>query len=273
VGNPNVSTVSDDPATLTSELAAIDEQLAEARVIRRHLVRNPERFSAEEREAVFQRADELAQRRLELAVEAERHRIARDLHDGPLQALSNLVLEAEVLARLLERDPARVAGELADFKTMVRDVVADVRRQLAALGPAALESEDLVPALRSLASEWQRETGADCRVSVAGEERPIPPAVQQVLYWIASEALNNVRRHAEARRVAIELDVRPDGAGIRIRDDGKGFDVTAVVPGQEPPRLGLLGMRERALGAGGNLQVRSRPGSGTYVEAEVPIPG
>ncbi len=271
MGNPNVSTVSEDPATLTSELAAIDDQLAEARVIRRHLVRNPERFSAEEREAVLERADQLAQRRVELAVQSERHRIARDLHDGPLQALSNLVLEAEVLERLLQRDPGRLAAELTDFKSVVRDIVADVRRQLAALGPAALESEDLVPALRRLTSEWQRETGAECRMRVAGEDRPVPAAVQQVLYWIVAEALTNVRRHGEARRVAIELDIRADGAGIRIRDDGKGFDVSSVIPGEDPPRLGLLGMRERALGAGGNLEVRSRPGSGTFIEAEIPI--
>ena len=273
MGNPNVSTVSDDPATLTSELAAVDEQLAEARVIRRHLVRNPERFSAEEREAALERADQLAQRRVELAVQSERHRIARDLHDGPLQALSNLVLEAEVMERLLQRDPDRVAGELADFKNVVREVVADVRRQLAALGPAALETEDLVPALRRLAADWQRDTGAECRVRVAGEERPVPPGLQQVIYWIAAEALSNVRRHADARRVAIDLEIRGDAARIRIRDDGKGFDVTAVAPAEDPPRLGLLGMRERALGAGGNLEVRSRPGAGTLVEAEVAMVG
>lgn len=265
-----MSIVDGDPPSVASELAAVDDELVAARVIRRHLVRNPERFSAEEREAVLERVDQLAQRRVELAVQTERHRIARDLHDGPLQALSNLVLEAEVLERLLQRDPQRVAGELADFKNVVRDVVADVRRQLAALGPAALEAEDLGPALRRLTSEWQRQTGAECRLRVAGEERPVPAAVQQVIYWIAAEALANVRRHAEARRVAIDLDIRGEGAGIRIRDDGKGFDVTAVVPGEDPPRLGLLGMRDRVLAAGGSLEVRSRPGSGTFIEAELP---
>ena len=259
MGNPNVSTVSDDPATLTSELAAVDEQLAEARVIRRHLVRNPERSSAEEREAALERADQLAQRRVELAVQSERHRIARDLHDGPLQALSNLVLEAEVMERLLQRGPDRVAGELADFKNVVREVVADVRRQLAALGPAALETEDLAVMDQTLRD--------------VAEERPVPPGLQQVIYWIAAEALSNVRRHADARRVAIDLEIRGDGARIRIRDDGKGFDVTAVAPAEDPPRLGLLGMRERALGAGGNLEVRSRPGAGTLVEADVAMVG
>ena len=70
-----------------------------------------------------------------------------------------------------------------------------------------------------------------------------------------------------------DLEIRGDGARIRIRDDGKGFDVTAVAPPEDPPRLGLLGMRERALAAGGNLEVRSRPGAGTLVEAEVAMVG
>lgn len=271
MGNPSVSTVSDDPTSLISELAAVDEELADARVIRRHLVRNPERFSAEEREAVLERADRLAQRRVELAVQSERHRIARDLHDGPLQALADLVLDAEVLERLLARDPERLGAELAEFKKVVREVVADVRRHLAALGPAALEAEDLVPALRRLVAEWEAKSGAQCQLKVAGEERPVPPTVQEVLFWIVTEALNNVRRHAEARRVAIDLEIRADGVGMRIRDDGKGFDVSQVVPGEEPPRLGLLGMRERALAAGGELEVRSRPGSGTFIEAALPV--
>jgi len=267
-----VSAVSDDPATRSPEVAALEEQLAEARVIRSHLARNPEHFSAEEREAVFERADQLVQERAELVARlAERHRLARDLHDGPLQALSNLVLETEILERLLERDPAGLAVELGTFKDVVRGIVADVRRQLADLGPAALEAEDVVPALRRLAADWERETGTECRLKVAGEDLDVPQPVQQVLYWIVAEALANVRRHAQARRVAIDVDIRGQGVGIRIRDDGKGFDVTSVVPGGDPPRLGLLGMSQRVLSAGGTLEVRSRPGSGTYIEAEIPI--
>jgi signal transduction histidine kinase len=128
-----------------------------------------------------------------------------------------------------------------------------------------------VPALERLTSEWQEEAGTACLLKIAGGDRPLPPAVEQTLYWIVTEALNNVRRHSGAQRVAIDVDIRGDSAGIRIRDDGRGFDVTAAVPGGEPPRLGLIGMRERALAAGGTLEVRSRPGSGTFVEAELPV--
>jgi len=280
--------VHEDLDNLASELAKVESELGEARVIRRHLARSPERFSAEEREAIFDRADQLAVRCGELtarlargrqpgadvieeALQAERRRLARDIHDGPAQTLSNLVLEVEILERLLERDPQRLAAELGEFKATVRNAVEDMRRYLADLGPAALEKQGLVPALRRLAAEWEEEAGTTCQLKVAGEDRELPVAVEQALYWIVTEALNNIRRHARAGRVAIEVDIRGDSAGIRIRDDGQGFDVSTAVAGEDPPRLGLLGMRERAVAVGGTLEVRSRPGFGTFVEAELPV--
>jgi len=285
-----LSALGEDLDNLAAELASVESELADARVIRRHLARNPERFSAEEREAIFDRADQLAVRRGELsarlggspqpgpgaveeALQAERRRLARDIHDGPAQTLSNLVLEVEILERLLDRDPERLAAELAEFKATVRNAVEDMRRYLADLGPAALEKEGLVPALRRLTAEWEEEAGTPCQLKVAGEDRELPARIEQALYWIVTEALNNIRRHAHAGRVAVDVDIRGDSAGIRIRDDGQGFDVATAVAGGDPPRLGLIGMRERAVAAGGTLEVRSRPGSGTFVEAELPVTG
>jgi two-component system sensor histidine kinase DegS len=283
-----VTAVREDLDELAAELATVEEALGEARVIRRHMARNPEHFSAQEREAVFERADQLAVRwgelsarlaggrepaadTLEEALRAERRRLARDIHDGPAQTLSNLVLETEILERLLERDPARLAVELSEFKATVRAAVEDMRRYLADLGPAALEKEGLAPALRRLTAEWEAAAGTACQLKISGEDRELPPAIEQALYWIVTEALNNVRRHAGAQRVAVDVDIRGDSAGIRIRDDGRGFDVSAAGPPGDAPRLGLIGMRERALAVGGTLEVRSRPGSGTFVEAELPV--
>ena len=278
----------EDLDSLAAELARVESELNDARVIRRHLARNPERFSAEEREAIFERADRLAVQcgelsarlagspqpdadAIEKALQDERRRLARDIHDGPAQTLSNLVLEVEILERLLERDPERLAAELREFKATIRNAVEDMRRYLADLGPVALEKEGLVAALRQLAAEWEEAAGTACQLKIAGEERALPPAVEQALYWIVTEALSNIRRHAGAGRVAIDVDIRGDSAGIRIRDDGQGFDVSTVAAGGDPPRLGLIGMRERAVAAGGTLEVRSRPGSGTFVEAELPV--
>ena len=277
-----------DLDSLAAELARVESELSDARVIRSHLARNPERFSAEEREAIFDRVDRLAVRcgelsgrlagspqpgadAIEQALREERRRLPRDIHDGPAQTLSNLVLEVEILERLLERDPERLAAELREFKATIRNAVEDMRRYLADLGPVALEREGLVPALRRLTAEWEEAAGTACQLKIAGEERDLPPAAEQALYWIVTEALSNIRRHAGAGRVAIDVDIRGDSAGIRIRDDGRGFDVSTVAAGGDPPRLGLSGMRERAVAAGGTLEVRSRPGAGTFVEAELPV--
>jgi two-component system sensor histidine kinase DegS len=279
---------------LTAELARAREELAESRVIRGHLSQHPERFSAPEREAVLERGEELAARCRELeagiesasaiatlleelrgaaaeVVVAERMRIARDLHDGPLQALSNLVLEAEVLERLIERDPRGAAAELQQFRGAVRDAIADLRGVLAGMRPPSVQELGLATALRRLASDWEARSGAGCRLKIAGEGRELAPELEETLFWIVAEALTNVQRHARAGRVAVDLDIRGESAGVRVRDDGQGFDVAAAAAPGGAPRLGLLGMRERVLAAGGSLEVRSRPGSGTVVEAELPI--
>ena len=281
-------------APLAAELAGAQDALAEARVIRAHVSHNPERYSPSEREAVLDRAEELATRCRELAVRmeaaletvalleeiaaaaaqvlaAERTRIARDLHDGPLQALSNLVMEAEILERLLDRDPERLAADLQQFRSRVRDAVGDMRGFVVDLRPPALDERGLAALLRRLAADWQERAGAHCEVKVSGEERRLPAEVEEALFWIVAEALTNIQRHAQARRVAIDVDIRAESAGVRVRDDGQGFDVSAPAPPGSVPRLGLLGMRERVLAAGGSLEVRSRPGSGTFVEVELPI--
>jgi two-component system sensor histidine kinase DegS len=281
-------------APLAAELARAEEELAEARVIRLHVSHHPERFSAPEREAVGERAEQLAARRLELAlgiesaratvalleeissataevVVAERMRIARDLHDGPLQALSNLVLEAEILERLLERDPQRLAVELQQFRGTIRDAVGDMRGFLVDMRPPSVQELGLATALRRLTSDWQDRSGAGCQLKISGEERRLPPEIEEALFWIVAEALTNIQRHAQAGRVAVEVDIRTESAGVRVRDDGQGFDVSAAPPPDGAAHLGLLGMQERALAAGGTLEVRSRPGAGTFVQVELPI--
>jgi len=293
---------------LEGDLASAQEARKQAEVIRRHVIRNPERFSPHERENVFNRALKEAERtvrletmldasreRLDLlralepalappaaagpappslveiheAVTSERARIARELNDGPAQVLSNLLLEAEILERLLRRDPALVLAELEEFKSTVRDAVADMRRVMFDLRPLSLDDRGLVPALRMLASEYQERTGTACQVSIEGEERRLPAAVEEALYRILQEALSNVTRHAQARRVEITLVLGEAGSRLQVDDDGRGFDPAGAEGGDGRRRLGLHGMRERAAAAGGRLEIRSRPGGGTSLVVEV----
>lgn len=202
------------------------------------------------------------------AVEAERLRIARDLHDGPAQVLSNLVLEADILERLLDRDPALVKAEIQDFRNSVTNAVADVRRFMFDLRPDSLDDLGLLATLRRFTTEWQQRTGVTCRLNLTGEERRLPPKLEEALYRIVQEALTNVRRHAEAKVVEVALDIRADRLRLRIRDDGRGFDPNAPPPTEGPRRLGVVGMQERAASVGGVLSVRSQPGGGTEVDSE-----
>ena len=202
------------------------------------------------------------------AVEAERLRIARDLHDGPAQVLSNLVLEAEILERLLRRNPELVQAEIQDFRNQVTNAVADVRRFMFDLRPDSLDDLGLVATLRRFTTEWQQRTGVTCRLNLTGDEIRLPPRLEEALYRIVQEALTNVRRHAEARLVEVHLELRSDRARLRVRDDGRGFDTGQMEDGAGPRRLGVRGMRERAESVGGTLEVTSTEGGGTEVNGE-----
>jgi two-component system sensor histidine kinase DegS len=292
---------------LEDSRARVHEDLAKAEVVRRHVARNPERFSPHERENVFEDIQsramrqqklettlEAAQERLRLleevvqelraseaeaqapsssalevyqAVEAERLRIARDLHDGPAQVLSNLVLEAEILERLLRRDPALLANELQEFKNSVRNAVADMRRFMFELRPVSLDDLGLIATMRRLTSEYQDRTRITCRFNVTGTEKRLPADVEEALYWIIQEALTNVHRHAKARLVEVNVDIQADAVGLRVVDDGAGFDPRSYHHAGGRRKLGVLGMKERAAAVNGMLEVRSQAGAGTEVVA------
>jgi two-component system sensor histidine kinase DegS len=204
------------------------------------------------------------------AVEAERLRIARDLHDGPAQVMANLVLEAEILERLLTRDPALVKAELGEFKNSVKNAVDDMRRFMFDLRPMALDDLGLVSTMKRYTSEYQDRTGILCRFNVTGADRRLPPPLEETLYRIIQEALTNVHRHASAKKVEVSLDVQADNVLLRVQDDGVGFNPDSY-QGRGRRKLGILGMRERASAAGGSLSISSAAGQGTELQAEFPL--
>jgi two-component system sensor histidine kinase DegS len=205
------------------------------------------------------------------AVEAERLRVARDLHDGPAQVLTNLMLEADILERVLTKDPEQLPAELQEFKNSVRNAVADMRRFMFDLRPDALDDLGLVATLRRFTKEYQDRTGIICRLNLTGTERRLPADVEEAIYRVVQEALNNVKKHAQANTVEVNLEMRDAHVRLRVRDDGTGFDPSQARP-DGPRKLGVLGMQERLAALGGTLQVTSRPGAGTEVEAEIDVP-
>ena len=198
----------------------------------------------------------------------ERQRLARDLHDSATQSLYSARLHAEAALRLLASgDSATAAGYVREVKDAARDALAEMRLLIHELRPPVLEAQGLAAALRLRLEAVEGRAGLATELVAEPESAErLPIALEQELYRVAQEALNNALKHGKPSRIAVRLR-RMDGAvSLEIADDGAGFDVAAWADGG----LGLRGMCERVARLGGRLDVESAPGRGTRVRAEVP---
>ncbi|MFK0169786.1 GAF domain-containing sensor histidine kinase [Streptomyces sp. NPDC090306] len=209
----------------------------------------------------------LYERSRELTIAEERSRLAHELHDAVSQKLFSLRLTAQAAAALVDRDPARAKGELQQVAALAAEAVDELRAAVVELRPTALDEDGLVATLRNQVQVLDRAHTARVTFTARGV-RALPAAQEEALLRVGQEALHNALRHADARLVEVTLSRSGRGALLRITDDGDGFDPGAVRAAGR--HLGLVSMRDRASGAGGNLSVRSEPGRGTTVEMEVP---
>jgi two-component system sensor histidine kinase DegS len=213
-----------------------------------------------------------ASRQVFQIIEEERMRIARDMHDGPAQSMANLVLQAEILERLLDRNPKQLVTELAEFKNSVRNALEETRQLIFDLRPMTLDDLGLVPTLRKFIKEYGDRYGLATRFNVVGQERRLPGNTEGVLFRIVQEALTNVHKHARAKMAEVTMNLQPARVAVVIKDDGQGFDVARTEANlHKNKNLGLLSMRERAELEKGTLEIRSQPGRGTEVKVEIPI--
>jgi len=206
------------------------------------------------------------------AQEEERKRIARELHDEAGQALSSLMLG---LRHLEDTCPGPEAKEKAAELRALTSETLDLTHDLALeLRPSALDDLGLVAALERYVRDYARKHDIQLDFHAANlQGKRLPIQEETTLYRIAQETLTNVAKHAEARHVSVLLEERNGTTVLVVEDDGKGFDVEAVMRGAgHSRRMGLLGMEERAALVGGRLTIESRPGAGTAVFVEVPTP-
>jgi two-component system sensor histidine kinase UhpB len=197
------------------------------------------------------------------AQEAERLRVARELHDEIGQTLTAVTIQAE---RAADGDPALAADALRRVADAVRESLDEVRRIARELRPEALDDLGLVNALIALSSRVDAETGPRVKRELQGALPPLSAEVELVLYRIAQESLTNALRHSDAGSVTVSLEADSDSVTLRVADDGKGM------PDQLPGgTAGIAGMRERALLVGGRLTIDSRPGQGTVVLLTIPV--
>jgi PAS domain S-box-containing protein len=204
-------------------------------------------------------------RRVEDASEQERRSIASDIHDDSIQVMASVSLRLQALHSDIpdNRQPA-----LDEIREMVDESIERLRHLVFELRPPALESKGLVAALRQYLERSGADAGFDYRIEDKLEVEP-PRDVRTQIYRIAQEAIANTRAHAGARMVQLRVEPRGSGIGIRIQDDGGGFDAAAVEP--VPGHLGFSAMRERAEMAGGTWDIESLPGKGTTVNFWLPL--
>ncbi len=195
------------------------------------------------------------------AQEAERHRIAQELHDEVGQSLTVVLLG---LKQVESRAPADLVEDLAAVRESARTGLDDVRRVARRLRPGVLEDLGLTSALAALATDFTDHSAADVRRSFAPGLPTLSPEVEVVVYRVAQEALTNAARHAEAREVELSLQRLGSSVVLEVRDDGRGF--TGLTEGS-----GLMGMRERAALVRAELSVISQPRHGTTVRLKVPV--
>jgi signal transduction histidine kinase len=209
----------------------------------------------------------LYERGRELTLAGERGRIAHELHDAVSQKLFSLRLTAQAAAALVDTDPVRAKDEIRHVAALAAEAADELRAVVVELRPAGLDEDGLVATLRTEARVLDRVHAAGVTFRADGV-RALPAAQEEALLRVAQEAMHNALRHAGAGAVDVTLEGRGKGALLRIRDDGRGFDPSAVrMAGRH---LGLVSMRDRADAAGGRLTVQSAPGKGTVIEMEVP---
>jgi len=213
------------------------------------------------------RTRELAARELG-AAEAERKRIARELHDETAQLLVALLLRLR-----LAREAAETAVRdrlLDEAREQASEILEGVRRFARGLRPPLLDEAGLVPALEAHVRGLEEVSGMRITVEATSPTGALPPEVELALYRIVQEALSNVVRHAGASHARVRIG-RADGAvEVNVEDDGHGFRVERVLSAGDAG-LGLFGMKERAASLGGDVHVESEPGRGTRVSVRIPV--
>jgi len=245
-------------------MAQLDQRIAQWEQTARDLKRESDRRAVVEAE--------LSQvlRRTVLDQEAERQRIARELHDSLGQYLTVMRLDLDGIGRDTAAS-ASIRQRVEKLKSLTSDVGQEVNQLAWEIRPTALDDLGLQKALQQFLEEWAERSTLEFDVHLALNDRRLPQPIETALYRTLQEAVRNVVKHAEARKVGVILEASASEVRLIIEDDGKGF-VWDTAEGTIPsPRLGLLGIRERLALVGGLLEVETAPGSGTTLLIHVPL--
>jgi two-component system sensor histidine kinase DegS len=205
------------------------------------------------------------------AQEQERQRLVRQLHDGPAQSLTNLILQAEICERVFDSDAERARHELGELKTAVTATFQKVRDYMFDLRPMMLDDLGLIPTLRRYVDHYNEKSSVPAVLTVTGAERRFASYKEVVIFRVIQELLGNVRAHSHATRAQVFLDVSEDMVQGTIEDNGSGFNVSEVLSAVQPRGIGLSTLKERVAMLGGEIRIDSAVGRGTKVSLQMPI--
>jgi signal transduction histidine kinase len=207
------------------------------------------------------------------AIEGERSRISRDLHDGILQTLLSIEIQLDVLRRRVAGSPEHTVAGLANLQQTVKNESAELRHMVTDLRPLRVQSADLVDLMRGFAERYRNESALALDVLIDSVELHAPDRVCREIFQIYREALNNIKKHAKASHVVVKLSQDDSRLVLVVDDNGEGFSFAGRFTGDELDRLrlGPISIKERTRTVGGVLTVESNPGHGARLTIEVPL--
>lgn len=207
-----------------------------------------------------------------LAVEQERNRIARDIHDTVAQSLFGIVFTLDACVDMLPEKVDEVRDELLDLRDLASDVRNQVRRSIYDLWPSELDLERFKADLAGYVTQCSRSRPFDLAFNISGDFGRLSPAVKRTLYRVAQEALANTIHHSGGSSAQVCLAVDSSQVHLKVRDDGRGFDPELVLSRQrDRERFGLHGIRERVRDLGGECEIWSQPEQGAFILVSLPV--
>jgi len=207
------------------------------------------------------------------AIEGERSRISREIHDGILQTLLSVDIQLDVLRRKVPTAPEQATGGLASLQQTVRNETEELRRMVTDMRPLRVQSADLVDLMRGFAERFRNESPLALDVLIDSAELQLPDRICRDLFQIYRESLHNVKKHAHASHVVVKLWQNESQVVLVVDDNGEGFSFAGRFTGDELDRLrlGPISIKERTRSVGGVLTVESTPGHGSRLTVEVPL--
>lgn len=205
------------------------------------------------------------------AQERERRRLSRQMHDGPAQSLTNLILQAEICERLMDSDPEQARIELKNLKRSAAGTFQKVKGFILNLRPMMLDDLGLVPTLRRYLDSYSENSDMRTDLTVVGKERRLASHNEVTTFRIIQELLSNAEEVSHASSARITLDMEGRQLDVTFEDDGDGLEISDTLSSEDAERLGLTTMRERVKMLGGDIHFNSEPGRGTRVTFDLPI--